>query len=319
MNNNNNLQSQIQNLVAQAKIEDALDLFAQWAKTNNADLYNSIILLKGRYNTSKRNENLGMMSFSDAARDRAIISNSILELTKQIEEIVAANTTSPASTTAENNKNAVSTSNKILFLASNPINTNKLDLEKEFVKLYSSLQDGNTIFTIYTEWTVTPQDLQNAMLKQRPRVLHFSGHGAGGGTEGDRALGLPEQPTAPEAGIYLQDAATNLSKLVSGQALAGLFKTCLKKFPIEVVLLNACHSEAQAKAISEAGVPYVIGMNRAVKDSTAITFSSGFYRGLSSENDVEFAFELAVNAIMLEGLVGDDIPVLYKNGVVVAR
>ena len=316
MNNNNNLQSQIQNLVAQAKIEDALDLFAQWAKTNNADLYNSIILLKGRYNTSKRNENLGMVSFSDAARDRAIISNSILELTKQIDASKSPENDAPP---PPNEANKPPVSNKILFLASNPINTNKLDLEKEFVKLYSSLQDGNTIFTIYTEWTVTPQDLITALLKQRPRVLHFSGHGAGGGTEGDRALGLPEQPTAPEAGIYLQDAASNLSKLVSGQALAGLFKICLKKFPIEVVLLNACHSEAQAKAISEAGVPYVIGMNRAVKDSTAITFSAGFYRGLSSENDVEFAFSIAVDGIMLEGLVGDDIPVLYKNGVVVGR
>ncbi len=61
-----------------------------------------------------------------------------------------------------------------------------------------------------------------------------------------------------------------------------LFKICIKRFPIDVVLLNACHSETQAAAISMAGVKYVIGMNRAVKDTTAIEFSAGFYRGMAS-------------------------------------
>jgi hypothetical protein len=56
-----------------------------------------------------------------------------------------------------------------------------------------------------------------------------------------------------------------------------------------------------------------------VKDSMAIVFSTGFYRGLASENDIEFAFDLAVNAIMLEGLSGEDIPVLYKEGKVINR
>jgi Effector-associated domain 11/CHAT domain len=303
-----NLQSQIQNLVAQAKIDEALTLFGQWAEKNDAELYNNVILLKGRFSTSKRNENLGLVSFSDAARDRAIIANSVLELTKQIS----------GSLPEVDVLGKPTTSNKILFLASNPVNTDKLELEREFARLYTSLRDSDNFpFDIKPTWSVTPQDLQSGMLEQRPRIVHFSGHGVGGGEAGDRAIGEAE-PAEPEVGIHLQDA-NGKSQLVSGFALANLFKICLKRFPIEVVLLNACHSKSQAEAISLAGVPYVIGMNRAVKDSTAIEFSSGFYRGLASENDVEFAFDLAVNAIMLEGLSGEDIPVLYKEGKVINR
>jgi CHAT domain/Effector-associated domain 11 len=304
----NNLQSQIQNLVAQAKIDEALELFGQWAEKNNAELYNNVILLKGRFSTSKRNENLGLVSFSDASRDRAIIANSVLELSKQIS----------SSLPVVDVLGKPAKSNTILFLSSNPINTDKLELEKEFAKLYTSLRESNNFpFDIKPEWTVTPQELQSNMLEQRPRIVHFSGHGIGGGQAGDRAIGEASTPEQ-EAGIYLQDA-NGKGQLVSGFALANLFKICLKRFPIDAVLLNACHSKSQAEAISQAGVPYVIGMNRAVKDSTAIVFSTGFYRGLASENDIEFAFDLAVNAIMLEGLSGEDIPVLYKQGKVVNR
>jgi hypothetical protein len=307
-----NLQSQIQNLVAQAKIDEALELFGQWAEKNNAELYNNVILLKGRFNTSKRNENLGLVSFSDASRDRAIIANSVLELSKQIA------TSDLKNETKTEVKSSLSTSNKILFLASNPVNTNKLDLDAEFARLYTSLRESDNFpFEIRPTWSVTPQELQSGMLEQRPRIVHFSGHGIGGGEAGDRAIGEASTPEQ-EVGIYLQDA-NGKGQLVSGFALANLFKICLKRFQIDAVLLNACHSKSQAEAISLAGVPYVIGMNRAVKDSTAIVFSTGFYRGLASENDIEFAFDLAVNAIMLEGLSGEDIPVLYKEGKVINR
>jgi Effector-associated domain 11/CHAT domain len=307
-----NLQSQIQNLVAQAKIDEALNLFGQWAEKNNAELYNNVILLKGRFSTSKRNENLGLISFSDASLDRAIIANSVLELSKQIA------TSDVKNETKTDIKLSLSTSNKILFLASNPVNTDKLDLEKEFAKLYTSLKESDNFpYDIRPTWTVTPQELQSGMLEQRPRIVHFSGHGIGGGEAGDRAIGEASTPEQ-EVGIYLQDT-NGKGQLVSGLALANLFKICLKRFPIDAVLLNACHSKSQAEAISLAGVPYVIGMNRAVKDSMAIVFSTGFYRGLASENDIEFAFDLAVNAIMLEGLSGEDIPVLYKEGKVINR
>lgn len=308
----NNLQSQIQNLVSQAKIEEALELFGQWAEKNNAELYNQITLLKGRFSKLKKDEMFNFLDYSEASRERAKITNSVLELTKEI------STSEIKNDVKIEVKPSLSASNKILFLASNPVNTDRLDLEKEFAKLYTSLKESDNFpYDIRPTWSVTPQELQSGMLEQRPRIVHFSGHGVGGGETGDRAIGEASTPEQ-EVGIYLQNTE-GVGQLVSGFALANLFKICLKRFPIDAVLLNACHSKTQAEAISLAGVPYVIGMNRAVKDSTAIVFSSGFYRGLASENDIEFAFDLAVNAIMLEGLSGEDIPVLYKEGKVVNR
>jgi hypothetical protein len=54
-------------------------------------------------------------------------------------------------------------------------------------------------------------------------------------------------------------------------------------------------------------------MSDTINDNSAIEFSTGFYRGLASENDVEFAYELARNMIELEGLPDEDIPILEKK------
>lgn len=202
--------------------------------------------------------------------------------------------------------------NIILFLAANPSDTTELDLEKEFVKVANKLQDAP--YQVKSNWASTADALQDSLLKYKPRFVHFSGHGEGKATAGARgALGGEKKSiNASPSGIYLQNA-NGESQLVRGEALAHLFKTCLKIFKIEVVILNACYSEAQAKKIFEAGIPYVVGMNRAVNDDTAIEFANGFYRGIANKADVSIAFELAVGSIMLQGLEGDNIPVLYKK------
>ena len=79
---------------------------------------------------------------------------------------------------------------------------------------------------------------------------------------------------------------------------------------------NACYSEEQAEAFST-HVPYVVGMNRAIKDQAAIDFSSGFYLSLAREEgdglDLEFAFNIGKAKINLEGGGGQDIPILHKR------
>ncbi len=69
------------------------------------------------------------------------------------------------------------------------------------------------------------------------------------------------------------------------------------------MLLNACYSEVQADTIVQE-IDYVIGMNAAIADKTAIKFAVGFYDGLggydpqySKGTPIEFAFNLGCNAI----------------------
>ncbi len=307
------IKNTIINLVANAKLDQALDEFIKWASVSDKDLNNQLILIKGQLNSLKRQENLGMMSFSDAARDRARIANSVLEMSNQI----GANIPPPQPTETKNtNTNthskppqeiAITTKNNILFLASNPVDTSELDLKMEFSKIHSKLQDS--IYGLKAAWAVTPDSLQDAMLTYEPRIIHFSGHGSGSGESGQRAM---QRPESEPAGIYLQ-TEKGTSQLVSGDALASLFEVCASIFNLEVVLLNACHSEEQAKAIFAAGIPYVIGMNTAVYDDSAIEFATGFYRGLAKTGKVDIAFKLAVAAIKMKGLKGISTPVIYKK------
>jgi Effector-associated domain 11/CHAT domain len=311
----------ITNLVANAKLDQAIDEFIKWASVNDKDLNNQLILTKGRLSGLKRQENLGLLGFSEAARDRAQIANAILEMTSLI------GTSSPASTPTSTTTNtptsqpntpptptiiATPNNKKILFLASNPSNTGKLQLDKEFRQVYQSVQEGSLGYEVVVEWAVTPNDLQRVVLKHKPGIIHFAGHGEKAKTEKKSAVGSFVKTVTIPAGIVLQDN-NGQAKLVAGIALANLFKICLRKFSIDLVVLSACHSEEQAKAIAEAGIKYVAGMNTAVEDETAIEFSTGLYRGIASEGDIEFAFDLATNNIMLQGLIGDNIPVLHKR------
>ena len=307
------IQKKIQDLVAASKLEQAIDEFNNWASANDKDLSNQLILIKGQYNALKRNENLGLLSFSDGSRDRARIANSVLELSGQIGTSV--NVPSAATTITTNTPQtpaAVTGTKKILFLASNPSNTGRLQLDKEFRQVFQSVQEGTLNYELVIEWAITAADLQRVILKHKPTILHFSGHGEGSKTEKKAKTGSIVKATTIPGGIVLQDA-NGQPKLVSGVALAGLFSICLRRFKIELVVLNACYSEDQAKGIAQAGVTFVVGMNTAVNDNTAIEFSTGLYRGVASEGDIEFAFDLAKNNIMLMGLEGEGIPVLHKK------
>ena len=75
---------------------------------------------------------------------------------------------------------------------------------------------------------------------------------------------------------------------VESAALSGLFK--LFAAHVRCVVLNACYSEAQARAVAE-HIPYVVGMTRALGGDAAITFSTAFYDALGAGEAVPFAYE----------------------------
>jgi Effector-associated domain 11/CHAT domain len=321
------MKKEIQELVSNAKLDQAIDMFLDWANDNSSDkeLANNLLLLKSRYSSLKRNENLGMIDFQEASRNRAQITNSLLQMLSEADEDGSSKPTAttkgtgngkmpePSTPSSTGTGDGNSGKKKILFLASNPSNTGKLQLDKEFRKLYQSLKEGNEMYDLEVEWAITASDLQRVVLKHRPSIIHFSGHGETSKTEKVSGTGSIVKTKTIPAGIVLQDAMGQ-SHLVSGVALAGLFGICLRKFSIDMVVLNACHSEEQAMAIAKVGISYVVGMNTSVNDETAIEFSTGLYRGIATEGgDYEFAFDLAKNNIMLMGLDGDNIPVLYKK------
>lgn len=181
-------------------------------------------------------------------------------------------------------------SNVILFLAANPFDTNRLDLDREFHDIDCALlgTEFGKRFDIRSFGAVHPSDLQGYLYRYRPKIVHFSGHGS-------------------QSGKIILVGNSWQSHPVPLDALSDLFNILGGK--IRCVVLNACYTEPQAKAIAKY-VDCVIGMSGAIADDAAISFSTAFYRALGYGSDVETAFKLGCIQINLEGLEEQDKPQL---------
>lgn len=72
---------------------------------------------------------------------------------------------------------------RILFLAANPLETSRLDLEKELRSLEQELRGVRfrDSITLVARHAVRPDDLIRHVREHKPNVVHFSGHGSQGG------------------------------------------------------------------------------------------------------------------------------------------
>jgi CHAT domain len=187
-------------------------------------------------------------------------------------------------------------SGKILFFAANPSETTQLELGEEARDIEQKIRASThrDFFTLKTQWATTADDLLQAMSEHLPGVVHFSGHG-----------------NVDPPGIVLHRPKGGY-QLVSADALRSLFESVGDN--VRVVVLNACHSEAQARAIAEI-VDCVVGMKGSVDDAVARTFAASFYRALGFGRSVQNAFAQGVAAIKLQGLGEEEIPTLcVKRG-----
>lgn len=173
----------------------------------------------------------------------------------------------------------------MLIFAADPSDAARLRLNTEVAKIEQSLKASphRDRFVVTVNHATQARDLRTRILSDRPAFVHFIGHGAG------------------PAGLVLEDEQGN-ARMVSTDALAELFN--LFKGVVTCVILNACYSEIQAKAIAEP-ISRVIGLPQAVGDAAAIDFSVGFYDALFAGETVARAFEFGKNAIRLESLADD--------------
>lgn len=182
---------------------------------------------------------------------------------------------------------------KILFLASNPIDTGRLRLDKEFRAVDEGLKRSNerANFDLTAKFAVRGDDLRRGLLDESPEFVHFAGHGDG------------------VNGILLENDM-GVAAEIPNEALAELLALCAGN--IKCVLINACHSDAQAKAIAK-HIPYAIGMSDSISDDAALEFAVGFYDALGAGRGIEEAFKFGCNAIALKGGGENQIPVLKRR------
>lgn len=304
-------------LIANDKVQEALNKTMNWVQEGNeSDLENDLILLLSRYNMIRNNNKKGVMTFERYSIEKTKISESLVGLLEDHLSFMISMGRAVEEVPTKEKSTQSGQPKQVLFLGANPSKTALLQLEKEFAKISHQLQDSSEDFNFVSTWAVTPSDLLDSILKYKPNLIHFSGHGTGTGDQLDQIyrdvdLMLSEEKESA-GGIILEDGQGGM-KIVHSDALNYLFSVFTNKIDIQVVILNACYSEKQALAISK-HVPYVVGMNRAITDEAAILFSSGFYMGLSRDSDVEHAFQIAKGRIMLENLKEEATPVLIKEG-----
>lgn len=206
----------------------------------------------------------------------------------QILSVVKPANTIDAKSPSEEEGNVIS----VLFLAANPSDTARLRTDEELREIQLSILSSELRDRFHFEirTAVRPQDLGEALLRLRPRFVHFSGHGT---SEGE---------------LILNDDS-GMSRVISMGELASFFK--LVSHQVECVVLNVAYSEAVAKAIAKE-IKYVIGFNNLVGDADAIIFAASFYRALSFGREIEEAFNLARGELRLRDESGS-VPVLIMK------
>lgn len=180
---------------------------------------------------------------------------------------------------------------KVLFLASDPFrDTARLELDREVRTIDRAIQQGSAreALELVSHFATQTGDLQAALQRHRPQIVHFAGHGNRPGV------------------IYLGNDRGGREE-VGKAALARLFGAL--GGGVRVVVLNGCHTLPVATVLSKV-VDYAIGTRDQIGDDSAIQFADAFYTALAFGSGVKQAFDLAVARLMAHGSPDAGIPAL---------
>lgn len=168
----------------------------------------------------------------------------------------------------------------ILYLGANPEAGQQIGVDRELREIAAVVRESSLRDRIFLSpvLAVTTDELHRSLLANHPQILHFSGHG-------HKESIVVEEPTG-------------LPRNVQGDSLLKLLD--LFKGDLRLVVLNTCHSEAQAKETA-AFIDAAVGMAGAISDTAALSFSRAFYRALAHGADLQRAFDLGRSQIQLDG------------------
>jgi hypothetical protein len=182
---------------------------------------------------------------------------------------------------------------RILFLGANPADSTRLRIGEEVREIESALASAElgSRCELNQKWAVRVADLQGYLLRTKPQIVHFSGHGS------------------RESAILLE-GEDGTSRPVAADRLARLLAQFNQR--LRCVVLNACYSAVQAEAIAEQ-IDCVVGMSAAVQDRAAIRFGAAFYRAVASGCSVRAAFDQACADIEIGEWAQDEVPRLLAR------
>ncbi|MES9943219.1 MAG: CHAT domain-containing protein [Candidatus Thiodiazotropha sp. 6PLUC2] len=177
---------------------------------------------------------------------------------------------------------------RMLMVIAAPADRPELAIGEELAHLDRALEElsATGVLTTLRLEHITLETLDNALLKHRPHVLHFIGHGDFVDDEGVLVLESDRHPGTAET--------------IAGRQLAVLlrnYRDCLR-----LVFLNSCMGATAsnrdpfggvAQSLIRRGIPAVIAMQFPIPDEAAIALSRHFYRYLAAGQPVDAALSSA--------------------------
>jgi hypothetical protein len=159
---------------------------------------------------------------------------------------------------------------RLLLTESNPLGTPQITTSRELQAIVDTIKPTRLrdLFTSHYLLDLNRDGLIRTISEVRPTMLHFAGHG-------------------DTDGITVSDGNGGI-KVLGQDDLAAI----LDGYELDVLFLNACYSaKAHAGLVKTARV--FVGSPRAMKNSVAVNFASGFYGALAEGLRVEEAWRRA--------------------------
>ena len=185
---------------------------------------------------------------------------------------------------------------RILLISANPLPTGRILVDLEAKEIREKLEEGpyRNKFELQKCEATQPIDIQKLLLKHRPHIVHFCGHGH-------------------KTQKIILGGAPGRAKTIDKQGLAQTFS--LYNHHIRLVVLNACFTDAMARSIAET-VDYAVGTSKGIGDKAAVAFAGAFYRALGFGKSVRNAFKSAKAELALTKTPRSrGIELFVKNGV----
>ena len=195
----------------------------------------------------------------------------------------------------ENLKNVPETIS-VLFLATNPIDSDRLRLDAEARSIQEMIRKSEHRDSIKfeTRWAVRPLDILQAINEVNPDVVHFSGHGA-------------------DTGELVLENTDGTARFVSAESITQAIMAASDR--IHLLFFNACFSCEQAQSVTQC-VDAAIGMTDSISDDAACVFAAQFYSAIGFGHSVKRAYDQAIAALTLEVPIEAGTPSIYcKDGI----
>lgn len=278
--------------ITAGRVNEALERLMLITRVNDIKLYDDLIQLSARLNANNSLFNQGFLKYDELKLENNKIYSATIDYINEIGSSAYFN-----NITLEDIELKAGAGNeekiKILFIGSNPIDTPKFQIEKEYLEIRQIFNKKREKFEVIELFRATIDQLFEVIRLEKPDILHIS---------------------APSTDQYLiLHRSDDTVRSIPYHLLSSAF-TMFQPF-VKCVFINTWCSPVFLKRIS---IPLqcAIGSKSLVDDNMSILFSSGFYTAIYQGKKFDEAFSIGLELLKNhKEYSARKIPfVIFKNG-----